>query len=240
MKRIDNGLDVVFCQECLNEYKGRHGEIKKTIMTGIKRFSVGHVEGHIGKINDLTVVVFCGSYGDKDWIDNLQFFKEGVSTNYFGRFCTVHTGFFRQFELIKSTVFELIKDDKKIVVTGHSLGGAIATLFAACIAKHMGSRAQIGCVTFGSPRVGDRSFKKAYDRLVPLTKRYVYGEDMVCKVPPSLRWWYVHVGNKIRLGKMTWKKFLLFIPRKIFGDPMDHKPEKYLKALKERYESSHT
>lgn len=240
MKKIKSNLDIIFCQECINSYQGRHGEVRKTVMTDIKNFSVGHVEGHTGKINDLMVVVFQGSYGDKDWADNRDFLKTDLNHTWFGRSCSVHSGFFRQFDQIRTIVFEMIRGNGKIVVIGHSLGGAIATLFAAYIAKYMPSRTQVGCVTFGSPRVGGLSFKRLYNKLVPLTKRYVYGEDMVCKVPPSLQWFYAHVGNKIRLGEMNWKDILLFIPRKIFGDPTDHEPDLYLHALKEKHENSHT
>lgn len=240
MKEMNNGIDVILCQACINEYKGEHGEVKETVLTNAVEFSHGHVEGRVGKIGDLTVVVFRGSDGYADWFDNIDFMKKKLPKSWFGRKCSVHHGFFRQFNQIKDVVFELVRGHAKVVITGHSLGGAIATLFAVYMARHARSSTQIGCVTFGSPRVGDRAFKKVYDTIVPLTRRYVYGEDMVCKVPPSFRWWYAHVRTKVRLGKLSWAEVFFYIPRKIFGNPMDHKPKKYSRALKEKYENSHT
>ena len=49
-----------------------------------------------------------------------------------------------------------------IWVTGHSLGGALATLMAAEILRRIDAGAPLelrGVYTFGSPRVGDRAFR---------------------------------------------------------------------------------
>lgn len=42
------------------------------------------------------------------------------------------------------------------------------------------------CITFGSPRVGNRPFKKAFHSLVGTSLRLVYGRDPVPVLPPSL------------------------------------------------------
>jgi hypothetical protein len=60
--------------------------------------------------------------------------------------------------------------------TGHSLGGALATLAA----DRFGNVA--GLYTFGSPRVGDRVFAEALGRKVP-TYRFVNNNDVVARVP---------------------------------------------------------
>ncbi len=68
--------------------------------------------------------------------------------------------------------------------TGHSLGAALATL-----AARRYDRVR-GLYTFGSPRVGNPDFKKAF--LVP-TYRFVNHDDIVTRVPPPL--FYQHVGR---------------------------------------------
>ena len=57
----------------------------------------------------------------------------------------------------------------EVLLTGHSLGAAAATLLAAAVDAHTSAKAfpnarvRITLVTFGSPRVGNRAFAKALD-----------------------------------------------------------------------------
>ena len=75
-------------------------------------------------------------------------------------------------------------DGKKLWFTGHSLGAALATLAADRFGK------VAGLYTFGSPRVGDDSFRD--DFWVP-TYRFLHNNDVVGRLPlPPL---YVHVGE---------------------------------------------
>ena len=72
----------------------------------------------------------------------------------------------------------------KIWVTGHSLGGALATLFAGRFGIIQ------GVYTFGAPRVGNEGFKENLDVEI---YRFVNNHDIVPRVPPPGV--YVHVGN---------------------------------------------
>ena len=58
-------------------------------------------------------------------------------------------------------------------LSGHSLGGALAQLAAHDIAtaakEQMNLRIKVICYTYGSPRVGNHSFAREYDKLVPHT-----------------------------------------------------------------------
>ena len=61
------------------------------------------------------------------------------------------------------------------VLTGHSAGGALATLAAldlAC-AAHM-PRLRIAMYNFGSPRVGNKHFTTLFDQRVPNAFRVIY------------------------------------------------------------------
>jgi alpha-beta hydrolase superfamily lysophospholipase len=65
--------------------------------------------------------------------------------------------------------------DEPLFLTGHSLGGALATLAA----SRWPARA---CYTFGAPRVGDGAFARTLR--APLY-RVVNGQDVVPRVPPA-------------------------------------------------------
>ncbi|KAK9813912.1 hypothetical protein WJX73_004505 [Symbiochloris irregularis] len=88
------------------------------------------------------------------------------------------------------------KAPTRVICTGHSLGGALATLGAAWAALQW-SKADVRCITFGSPRVANRSFKRAFHSLVGCSLRLVYGRDPVPTLPPSIA--YHHVQGAIHI-----------------------------------------
>ena len=95
-------------------------------------------------------------------------------------------------------VANILKEDKqdKVILVGHSLGGAVVTLAAARLLD-MGVRPdQIEVVTFGAPAVGNEAFAAQYDGRVPVT-RYVMDAD---PVPSALRrvfGGYRHIGREV-------------------------------------------
>ena len=46
-------------------------------------------------------------------------------------------------------------------------------------------QADIRCITFGSPRVGNKAFKRAFQTLVGTSLRLVHGGDPVPVLPPA-------------------------------------------------------
>ncbi|KAK0411925.1 hypothetical protein QR680_005921 [Steinernema hermaphroditum] len=77
--------------------------------------------------------------------------------------------------------------DYEVWVTGHSLGGAMASLCAATI-SHLGqvNPTKLKLLTFGQPRVGDQAYADAHDALVPFSYRVVHNRDLVPHVPPEI------------------------------------------------------
>jgi len=74
----------------------------------------------------------------------------------------------------------------KIITTGHSLGGGAATIFSYLWIKHKPDL-RIACLTFGSPRVMNRSLIEKFNELilnkVILFKRYITNGDPFAKLP---------------------------------------------------------
>lgn len=87
---------------------------------------------------------------------------------------------------------------RSVWLTGHSLGGALATLAAAAVPY------AAGVYTFGAPRVGNAAFANSLG--VPLW-RFVNDADLVTTVPPvapdaRMQWLpsgYAHGGTRIHL-----------------------------------------
>jgi triacylglycerol lipase len=118
-----------------------------------------------------------------DWLADLDFLP--VQWDRGGK---VHRGFKEALQEVWSGLEEYIsnlhKNNRKIWITGHSLGAALATLAA----DRCGNTQ--GLYTYGSPRVGDGEFKKNFK---VDTYRFVNNSDIATKVPPAGT--YRHVGE---------------------------------------------
>ncbi|KAJ4841536.1 hypothetical protein Tsubulata_001740 [Turnera subulata] len=93
---------------------------------------------------------------------------------------------------LRQTLKDILQKNEKakLIVTGHSLGAALAILFVSVLAIHeeafLLDRLE-GVYTFGQPRVGDRQFgefmKDKLKRYDVRYLRYVYSSDIVPRLP---------------------------------------------------------
>ncbi|KAG8466752.1 hypothetical protein KFE25_008131 [Diacronema lutheri] len=114
----------------------------------------------------------------------------------------VHSGFRTAWASVAPRVFELIAgaigaraydpDARARVLrrprwtlfcTGHSLGGALATLAALEIGQSALPLARIALYTYGAPRVGNADLCALIDAYVPEAFRIVNGQDLVTRMP---------------------------------------------------------
>ena len=148
--------------------------------------------GYIGANENAIVLAFRGTDDVADWLINLnvmQMEEHGA---------LVHRGFSQALTVvwprIEAKLQSLLdRHSRKIWVTGHSLGGALATLAALRI-QRMGIK-RLETLTFGQPRVGNRTM--AAQILSPLY-RFAYYADPVCLAPFSVprAMQYKHAGTR--------------------------------------------
>lgn len=173
-------------------------------------------------------VVFRGTEKGIDWINNFQFRQQiypyGPDASTEVRF---HRGFMGAYFAVRDRLLETMRGNSTVPLTftGHSLGGAIATIAALDvqynITQHTGQ--EITLYTYGAPRVGNGAMVESFRRRVPQSHRFVYGWDIVTRVP---RLWqgYEHVPELYRLGSLwTWQ----LVSRRV----TDHLISNYVAAL---------
>ena len=116
----------------------------------------------------------------------------------------VHAGFLRAFTEIADRLDEIVKArrlEQRLWLTGHSMGGALATLAAA----HLGGSAVQGLHTYGCPRVGNAAFAGLLP--VETNNRFVHRDDWVPALPPEFLG-YVHAGNLLPVTGSPTRNFL--------------------------------
>jgi len=144
----------------------------------------------------LALLAFRGTQSDrvKDVLIDLAVFKKPwprVGGAVHGGFADAADGLWPQ---VQPWLADTRAQRRRLLVCGHSLGAAIATLLAIPAGASE-------VVTIGSPRVGDADFKAAYDHAGIPTTRIVDNEDVVTRVPPSfLPFAYRHVGTGLLIG----------------------------------------
>lgn len=109
------------------------------------------------------------------------------------RGCKAHYGFTEAYEELRADVHSAIADLNctRLVLAGHSLGGAIATIASFELRTAMGYKVD-ATWTFGKPRIGNAKFVNNFDaaaaqqNIYPPLWRVVHYHDPVPRAPPHL------------------------------------------------------
>eukprot|EP00244_Chara_vulgaris_P010677 TRINITY_DN4995_c0_g1_i1.p1 TRINITY_DN4995_c0_g1~~TRINITY_DN4995_c0_g1_i1.p1 ORF type:complete len:346 (+),score=35.74 TRINITY_DN4995_c0_g1_i1:176-1213(+) len=194
------------CSRCGGQTKGF--QVKEVVIDYFHK-----LQGIIGfsPMHQSVVIAFRGTRETSlaNWIADLQFRQ--LDFQYPGvHHALVHTGFFSAYH--NTTLRERIPVAFKsmmeaypglpTLITGHSMGGAIATLCALDLKINFGFTG-IRVVTFGQPRVGNQAFAEYYHRHFPQSMRLTHDHDAVPHLPPfrtpagSMN--YYHVPTEIWL-----------------------------------------
>jgi hypothetical protein len=141
--------------------------------------------------------------------------------------CCVHGGFYRN---VRSTRYQVVGALARAIdghsvqpggeklehglealyITGHSLGGASATMLAAMLSTdpaYVEIRSRLRAVyTYGAPMIGNPSFAGACEDLLgPSAIRYVYEDDIVPQVPPTECGKFAHFGYELQFTDGDWR-----------------------------------
>ncbi|MGO4886210.1 lipase family protein [Anaerobacillus sp. MEB173] len=118
-------------------------------------------------------------------------------------------GFTRDYQSVRKDVIKTLKNlhpDKRLYITGHSLGGAVATLAALDIASNT-HYTQPLVYTYASPRVGNPRFVDVYNQTIDHSIRVVNTNDIVPHFPPPtipfLNISYRHVDKRYPIQFQT-------------------------------------
>jgi len=182
--KLDPVLLSMGCRYAAKAYDESIKDTKKieSIMTSTTVF--------VAKRKSIDVIAFRGSQQKTD------FFFDGfaVPLPFGGRLC--HGGFVIALKSVWDELQPHINYDKRTLICGHSLGGALAELTAL---KLHTRHENLNLVTFGKPN----TFFKGFKRPLGLDKQYsvVHGSDMVARIPrllygPSCSQTQVYFTNK--------------------------------------------
>lgn len=164
----------------------------------------GAVFGLLGNNPDPAVktafVSFRGTLTPAEWMDNLDF----STTPYrpVANFGQVHMGWMTLYETIRPSLMSNLAAAcagcDQLLVTGHSLGAALAVLAAPDILRNMPPNLEPKVTTFAGPRAGLHNFAAAFNMTIESCFRVVNQYDIVPHLPLAFPWLpYEHVGVEV-------------------------------------------
>lgn len=151
--------------------------------------------GYNNQLNTL-FASFRGTSNIQNWIDDIEIDHHCI--DYSQNIC-VEAGFYKLYEELYPFVFDTIDklsqkyETNQLLMTGHSLGSSLASLFAYNFSKN---DYNITIVTFGSPRVGNYEFVEDFVSKNITSFRITHYYDIIPHLP-QCRLNYHHIPNEI-------------------------------------------
>lgn len=166
-KFVDNLYEYSGNSEFLNAAISSQGSL--TNVVNANNIHAGYV-GVMETDHKNLVIAFRGTEGAMDWVNDFIAYQTSFAPHGQGN---VHVGFYLGLQTIATQLIKTMHrllaehDIKTIYITGHSKGGALATLMSimvqnSLIEHRIGEKYPIHVITFGAPRVGDATFKAHY------------------------------------------------------------------------------
>lgn len=161
-------------------------------LTNFEFFDIDETQCFVATTPDAALVSFRGTASLGDWMTNLNLL---TATLPYG---TVHRGFLGAFQSVRAQLEGVLDRvtaaGRRLVLTGHSLGGALALIAAV----EWRDRYTVSWIhTCGQPAVGHRNFLATVEaRYGDIYCRFVNDDDIVPMVPPSFK----HTGRLIQFA----------------------------------------
>jgi hypothetical protein len=132
------------------------------------------------------VLAFRGTSNFNEWLSDANFINKKVNIG--GQSLNVHRGFWNVFNEMQKPITQLVEnfitrgDVKRIIVTGHSLGGAVASIAAPYLRASYDIPVEL--TTFEAPRVFDRKSTTKVEEMIGSDNitRLIDPKDIVPKV----------------------------------------------------------
>ena len=166
---------------------------------GVEQPPMSGGQAYVATRDKNIVIVFRSTTSDDGWgttlnvLTDLKAYAKQIEfideeSPQFERFqkIRVHAGFHNEYLRYRGQIIKHVDEnpDKEIYITGHSLGGALATLASFDIASNR--QRSVNLYTYGSPRVGLSDFRVAHEEIVPNSYRIVINGDPIARVPGSI------------------------------------------------------
>lgn len=154
--------------------------------------------GYIPERNSL-FVGYRGSTNIQNWIDNVQVRQDNP---YPDKDVGVEHGMHSLYKSLQVNVRAILNnmvtkyDTHRLVVTGHSLAGALGTLTVFDMMYNKAPFIITDLITFGSPRVGNERFTQYFETFNVRISRVTHYYDMVPHVPETFLG-YKHVRDEV-------------------------------------------
>lgn len=160
------------------------------------------------KIDEILYISIAGTLYNKQFLDYLNGFLSEVTelNDYCNGKYYFHTKFLEYFRNIKERLFEIIQQNnsKRIIISGHSVGGSVAIL-GALLSKLKYPSKEIIYYSFGSPSGCCNNLKLLVNNTLDICISYHTKRDFIPKLTPE--WLFKYPGKVIILDDKELTKY---------------------------------
>jgi len=164
------------------------------------------------RVNERYVISFRGSNNFNNWLTNFNAIPAQYPNAPQLDDPKIHPGFLAAFRALeeaglRDAIIAMFAEEADVLVTGHSLGGALATVAALELKQNPRYQAlnirSVAAWPFASPRVVNQELAALFNDVMDSSWRVVYRYDPVATVPTKAMGYY-HVGTEVWYNYQRW------------------------------------
>ena len=234
-------------------YDVHDGYVEAAVKTGADKVSIDLSGGRalVSTKDDMMFIIYRSTSGDRtDFTKNVLTDLDGalISPEWYdgenSDSILIHRGFDTEYSRFRNTILNIAArtESKKFIVSGHSLGSALAALTALDLSSNY--KYDVSVVTFGSPRVGNKDYREVMEKYVPDHYRIYFPDDPIVNIP-GLLFEYEHAGIALGISsegtqnnKISTDNFGIAAYKSIFNENFKvHQIGNYIKSINTILES---